>query len=448
MPLPTNIFPALGAFARAHHQLRRLAHDDANLAESGTHARTLENLAARFTALLNGSPTERAALASVERLRALAASADSTRDQLAAVCAAWLAGPVAAALAESGIAGAAPSSASPSDVLAALSRAMTATGDSVAANTLSLTTPSPGASNSGDGACYATLLTPGAADTALDSQLTRTQTIALTVVADAPHDGVSPGHESWRVRGTPTDPLSAGISAIIETIPVTTGPDEDPRNLVIDGCFTLPGTGGAPFTKHAASGAAVFTRATSGGRFVASALRVSGTGAGTLTQTITARSTRPAGGEVCAVALSAKLTSISGGTVTIRVSLNGTPLAETVVLNSSTATAAWLHRCAFLMLPRLGPADTLTVQIVTDSAFVGDLLIDGLSLAAADPVGGGLSMALFQGPRPFSRLPNPDRFTLATSSDDTGAFACFLRDVFAAQLPVSDTPTIDEALAI
>lgn len=433
MPNYTSIFTRLGAFARIYRQCRLLENDALEVTESGTTLRTPLDLAANVRAAFEGA-NETQALAAIPQLTRLGAAAKGTWQAVKPVCDGWLSGALATELN-------APRDAN--SVLAGLARAMLVDEESIAASEVELTAPLADTANTGDGMMAATLLVvlPGA-DAPTSSQLARTQTIEATCVADHALDGTAEGREAWILRA------ASGEAATAETIPVTTGDTEDPRNLVIDGSFTAHASG--DFTHWIATGAEVFAQETSDTRFNGKALRIESKadGAATLTQVLSERSSATPGGGMLALGAFIKATGVTAGSVTVRVTVNGTPRTGTIVIDNVTPAAAWLHRSTWVHMPRIASSDTVLLEVVVSADFDGVVLVDGLSMAAPDVGPDGVSVAIFQGVRAFSRAPFPDRFVIACDNDEAGAFAGFLRDVYGVELPSSDTPTVDDGLAV
>jgi hypothetical protein len=410
-----------------------LENDALEVTESGTTLRTPLDLAANVRAAFDGAD-ETQALAAIPQLTRLGAAAKGTWQAVKPVCDAWLSGTLAAELNASGNSNA---------VLAHLARVMLDDEESIAASEVELSAPLADAANTGDGVMAATILVvmPGA-DTPTLSQLVRAQSIEAVCVADHALDGTAEGREAWILRAASGEATSA------ETIPVTTGDAEDPRNLIIDGSFTAYASG--DFAHWIATGAEVFAQETSDTRFDSKALRIESDadGAATLTQVLSERSSAIPGGGMLALGAHIKAIGVTAGSVTMRVTVNGTPRTGTIVIDNATPAAAWLHRSAWVHMPRIASSDVVLLEIMVSADFDGVVLVDGLSMAAPDVGPDGVSVAIFQGVRAFSRAPFPDRFVFACDNDEEGAFAGFMRDVYGVELPSSDTPTIDDGLAV
>ncbi len=428
MPNYTEIFTRLGAFGRLHAQCRAIADTNFAVTQDDVTLRTPGNLA---DALLEAFDGERPALQGIAALDALRASARATGSAGLLALSRWLATELASELGVQQSAG---------EALRALARAMEQDDESIAACEVSLTQPAPAPGNHGNGVASATLLAASPANATLaDSQLARSQQLALICVADSVADPTLHGREEWLLLA------GSGRSLPAYTIPVTAGDSQDPRNLVIDGSFTEFDSG---FAHWAAAGDSDFTQSTTVSLFHDTALRVNGSGAGSLRQVISQRADPLPGGRLLALGAWFKVTAVTAGTVTLRLEHDGNPLTSVLQVDDATAAGEWLHLSGWVLLPHLAPGEELELVVLTSADFSGDVAIDGVSLAVADGPLDGVSVAIVQGPTPFSSAPLADRFSWETESDDAGAFVVFLRDAFGIEVPVSDTPSIDDSLAI
>lgn len=432
MPDYTAIFTRLGAFARIHRQCFLLSQSALAVSESGSTLRTPLDIAETVRESFSGTG-DTAALAAIDRLTRFAGAAQGAWNSIRPLCDAWLSGPLAADL------GAANDTAS---ALAALARAMRDDDETIQESAMGLSAPTADPANTGSGTCHASLLTLAAGSgTPHASQLAREQSMEAVCTADSLLDGVAEGREVWLLRAP------SGGSATMETIPVTSGDAEDPVNLVTDGSFTEYAEG--EFANFTATGSGVFSQEATETRFDAVALRIEGDadGVAALAQVISDRDTPVPGGDVLALAVHRKSLGVTAGSITVRLSLNGTPLDGSITIDDGTATGAWAHELAWVAVPKLSRSDLLTLECAVSADYSGAVILDGLSLASATVID-GVRCAIFQGVRSFARSPYPDRFTIASNNDGAGAFAAFLRDVYGAELPASATPTIDDGLAV
>lgn len=431
MPNYTDIFSLLGAYARAYTSIRNFAELDVNVTQSGTTIRSLDNLAARFAGLLNDSATERDGLEVLATLQSmgtgLSAEWSSIRRSLDTAIESIIAE-------ELGVKG------NVASVLSELAREMSTDTESIQESTVGIGSPSPAASNIGDGVALFSIKRALADGTSVDSQLVRAQSISATCIEDSLLGGVEATRESWLVQ------TQSGLEASLQSVPVTNSLVEDDANHVLDASFAQ-WAGGSP-SAWTLSGASLASQHTADSRFDASCLRINGNGQLTITQNIAPRSGAPLAGQMVALGVWVKVTSLSLGEIDIRLRTGAATLSHEVTVDTGTTTGSWLHLSAAAALPADAYAEGLRVEIVLSPNFNGDVLLDALSVTPMTLIGDGVSAAIFPGATPFVRAPVADRFTVATTNNEAGAFAAFLRDVLSTELPASSSPTISDSLAI
>lgn len=434
MPDYTAIFEVLGAYARAFAQLENLADRNLELEESGETFRSLDRLREQFLAVVNDSPAERDCAEAVQLFAEAARTARGWSVQLAGSLESCLRGFVAAELGARGLGA--------REVAQRLARAMFADGESVEANAVTLGSVAAGAENAGDAQCYAVIATVDQGENEVDDERARTQAVAVECLRDSAHHRLAVGQEEFRVTPEFGPPVS------LRVIPVTSGDFPDARNAILDGAFE--GHDGADFDHWAVNaGGGVFSRDTGVKLFGTGSLKLTGNGAtaGDLRQDLAARDPALASGAWFGFGAWVRLASHSAGSVTLDLLLDGVA-AGTLTVDGGTPTGQWLHKGNLVYLPRATFANKVVVRVRCSADFDGVVNVDGVSLAPATEIPhAGLRLCVFQGAQAPQALPIADRFDLATSSDDAGAFQTFARDRMGVALPSDDPATIDDGLA-
>jgi hypothetical protein len=140
--------------------------------------------------------------------------------------------------------------------------------------------------------------------------------------------------------------------------------------------------------------------------------------------------------------------ALAAGSVSVDLLVDGIPSTLALVADGDTPAGQWLHLGGLLYLPRASFPNKVVLRVTCSADFDGVVNLDGISLAPATELPhAGLRLALFQGARPPAAQPIADRFSLATTSADTGRMQCFARDEMGLALPSDPTPTIDDELA-
>lgn len=435
MPDYTSIFEVLGVYARAFTQLANLADRNLELEESGETFRSLDRLREQFLDVLNDSPAERDCAEAVALLAEAARTARGWSVQLRAQLDACLRGFVAAELGARGLGA--------REVAQRLAQAMFADGESVEACAVALGAVEARPENAGDAQCYASIRTVDQGENEVDDERARSQAVAIECIRDAAHHRLAPGHEEFRVTPEFGPPVS------LRVIPVTSGDFPDARNAVLDGAFESHD--GADFDHWAVNaGGGVFSRDTGVKLFGTGSLKLTGNGAtaGDLRQDMAARDPALASGAWFGFGAWVRVASHSAGSVTLDLLLDGVA-AGALTVDGGTPTGQWLHKGELVYLPRATFANKVVVRVRCSGDFDGVVNVDGVSLAPATEVPhAGLGLCLFAGAQAPQALPIADRFDLATTSDDAGAFQAFARDQLGLALPSDDPATIDDELAI
>jgi hypothetical protein len=435
MPDYTAIFEVLGVYARAFAQLRNLADRNLEITEGGETFRSLDRLRQEFLGVLNDSAAERDSAETVALLTDAARTVRGWAVQLKASLDSCLRGFVAAEL---GLRGAPLA-----DVLRQLARAMHADSESVAANAVALGSIAADPGNAGDAQCYATIQTVDGGETEIDDERVRNQSVLIECMRDSAHHGLPQGHEEFRISPEFGAPVSARL------IPVTVGDFPDARNAIMDGAFESHD--GLDFAHWAVSaGGGVFSRDAGLALFGTGSLKISGDGAtaGDLRQDLVARDPALPSGRWFALGAWVRVAAWTAGSVSIDLLLDGVGSALVLSIDGSTPTAQWLHKGGLLYVPRATFPNKLVARVRCSTDFDGEVNLDGLSLApAAEIAHAGLRLGIFQGASAPNAGALADRFTLATTSDDAGAFQTFARDLLGIALPGSGTETIDDDLA-
>ncbi|MCC6573287.1 MAG: hypothetical protein IT462_05790 [Planctomycetes bacterium] len=435
MPSYTNLFEVFGVYARAFAQFKNLADRNLNFSSGGETCRTLDRLRSEFVGVMNGDMQERDRLDAVALLTDAARTARGWTSQLDLSLDAWVRNGVADAL---DIAGA-----TRSDVLAALARQMATDDESVAANAVTVEDVEFATTNVGTCQCYVSGETVDPEEMVADDERIRDQVVTVECVRDAAHHRVAVGGEEFRI--VPEE--GAAVSAL--TIPVTYGDTPSYRNVVMDGAFELEDAGEFAWWE-AIAGAGVFSRDVTTKLFGAGSLKITGNGAtaGDLRQDLANRDPAMPSGRMFALGAWAYVSSLSAGTVTIDLIVDGDPSTLQLVVNGSTTTGQWLHLGGFEYVPRATFPNKVEVRVRCSSDFSGEVFVDGVCLAPATEVPhAGVRVALFEGATAPQALPIADRFTFETTSDDAGAFQSFFRDRLGVALPSAGSPTISDSLA-
>lgn len=434
MPNYTSLFEILGVYARAFTQLDNLAGRNLLISESGEVFRSLDRLRQEFIDVLNDSGLER------DRLDAVTILADAARNvrgigaQLQQSLEAFVR---EGAAAELGLRGAAVA-----EVLAELKRAMLADEESVEANAVAITGVQAGDANAGDAPCYASITTTDAEENLVPDERARTQNVLLECTRDAAHHRVPAGQEEFRIAP------ENGPALATRVIPVTAGDFADARNAIMDGAFESHSGVFAHWPVQ--SGGGLFSRDTGVKLFGGGALKITGDGvtSGEIRQDMLARDPAIASGRFWALGAWVRASGITAGSVTIDLLVDGAPSALALVIDDSTPDAQWLHKGGIEYLPRASFPNKVIVRIRASADFDGVVNIDGVSLAPATEVPhAGLRVAVFQGTQAPQASPIADRYVIATTSDDAGAFQTFMRDKLGIALPSDDPATIDDDLA-
>jgi hypothetical protein len=435
MPDYTSLFEVFGVYARAFSQFKNLARRNLTFSAGGEIFRSLDKLREQFADVLNDGPGERDRLECVTLLSDAARTVGAWDAQLESSLDAFVREGLADALDVSG--------ATREAVLAELSRAMNADGESVARNVISLGAVSVAATNVGTEKCYVSKSTVDPAESVVDDERAQDQSIALTCVRDNAHQRAVVGAEEFRIAPE----LGAPVPTYV--IPVTIGDTQDARNVITDGAFESYSGGVFPYWP-VISGGGVFSRDTGTKLFGTGSLKITGNGAiaGELQQDLVARDPAMASGRVWALGVWAYVSSLGAGTVTVDLLVNGSPSTLALTINGSTPTGQWVHLGGFVYLPRNTYPNKVKARIACSSGFNGAVFLDGVCLALATEVPhAGVRAAIFQGATAPQALPISDRFTVATTSDEAGSFQCMFRDRLGVALPSSASPTIDDTLA-
>lgn len=431
MPDYTEIFEALGVFARAFATFDNIASRDLEISEGGETFRSLDRLRQQFAAVLNDSPHERDALQALTLLNTAAETARGWSVPLDGALDAWIRGALAHELNATG--------ASREQILQELTRAMHADSQSVAANDVAVGAVSAAASNAGDAACYVTGETVDAGESVIADERVRNQRVLIECTRDNARHRVPVGQEEFRIRPEHGQAVGARV------VPVSVGALRDPRNAVQDGAFH-------DGLEHweVVEGASVFDADEALKLFGAGSLKITGDGAteGELRQDFANREPALESGRFFALGAWVYVASHAAGSVIIDLLVDGQPSALALTVDGSTATEEWLHIGGFEYLPRASFPNKVQLRVRCGSDFDGVIHVDGISVAPATPVPhAGLKVALFQGAKPPQAAPIADRYTVDTSSDEAGSFQTFARDRLATALPSSETPTINDNLA-
>lgn len=435
MPDYISLFEIFGVYARAFTQFDNLARRNLTFSAGGETFRSLDKLREEFVDVLNDAPGERDRIDSVTLLSEAARVVLGWEAQLETSLDAFVREGVADELNVSG--------ATREAVLAALKRSMSADSQRIAKNAISLGAVSAASTNVGTARCYASKSTVDPAESVVDDERAANQAILVECVRDTAHHRAILGAEEFRV----TPEIGAAVPAFV--IPVTYGDTPDARNVIRDGAFDLY-SGGAFTHWSAIAGGGVFSRDTGTKLFSTGSLKIAGNGAtaGDLQQDLAARDPALASGRFWALGAWIYVSSLSAGTVTIDLLVNGSPSGLKLTIDGSTATGQWLHVGGFEYLPRSSYPNKVKARIQCSAAFNGAIFIDGVSLAlAAEVPHAGMRVALFQGASAPQALPIADRFTFATTSDEAGAFQCMFRDRLGMALPSASSPTISDSLA-
>lgn len=434
MPDYTALFEVLGQYARTFALLRNLADRDLAVAEGGETFRSLDRLRKEFITVLNGQGSERDRLDAVQVLADAARLARGWAAQMQASLDAWVREGVAAELSLSG---------STHEVLRALASAMVADGESIARNTVSLGAPQAAATNAGSTACYVAAQAADPAETVVSDERAQTQLITVHCVRDSAHHRLPKGQEEFRIAP------EHGAAVAARVIPVTVGAFDDTRNAVRDGAFSDYASGA--FTHwETGSGAGAISQETSNRLFGAGCLKLTGNGAtaAELTQDLAERDPALPTGRFWALGAWVYVSSLSAGTVTVDVLVDGAPWTPALTIDGSTPTGQWLHLGGIGYVPRAAFPNLLKVRVRCSSTFNGVVLVNGAALAPTVEVPhAGLQLALFEGALAPQALPVADRFTIAATSNDAGAFQCFFRDRLGLAMPSAASPTIADSLA-
>jgi hypothetical protein len=299
-----------------------------------------------------------------------------------------------------------------------------------------------GAANAGDAPCYVGIQTVDAGENLVDDQRARAQNVLVECTRDAAHHRVPQGQEEFRVAP------EFGQAANLRVIPVTVGEFAGARNVIIDGAFESHSGVFAHWAVQ--SGGAIFSRDTGEKLFGGGSLKITGDGvtSGEITQDLAARDPAIPSGRFFGFGAWVRASGITAGNVTIDLLVNGAPSGLALVIDDSTPDAQWLHKGGIEYLPRASFPNKVVVRIRASADFDGVVNIDGVSLApAADVPHAGLRVAIFQGTQGPQASPIADRYTVATASDDAGAFQTFMRDKLGNALPTDDLASIDDDLA-
>ena len=435
MPDYTSLFEIFGVYARAFTQFKNVARRNLTFSAGGETFRSLDKLREEFVDVLNDAPDERDRLDAATLLSDAARVVRGWESQLETSLDAFVREGVADELNVSG--------ATREAVLAALKRSMKADSQSIAKNAVTLSSITAASTNVGSAKCYASKSTVDPAESVVDDERAQNQSINIECVRDAAHHRATPGGEEFRI----TPEIGAAVPGYV--IPVTYGDTPDARNVIRDGAFDLY-SGGAFTHWGVIAGASVFSRDTGTKLFGTGSLKITGNGAtaGDLQQDLASRDPALASGRFWALGAWIYVNSLSAGTVTIDLLVDGSPSGLTLTIDGSTATGQWIHLGGFEYLPRSTYPNRVKARIQCSAAFNGAVFVDGVSLAlAAEVPHAGVRVAMFQGATAPQALPIADRFTFATTSDEAGAFQCMFRDRLAVALPSSASPTIADALA-
>ena len=435
MPSYTSLFEVFGVYARAFAQFENLADRNLYFSSGGETCRSLDRLRSEFAGVMNGDADERDRLDAVTLLSDAARTTRGWASQLDLSLDAWVRGGVASAL---DIAGA-----TRADVLAALARKMAADNESIAANAVAAGSVTAAATNVGTCNCYVSKKTVDPEENLVDDQRITNQSIVVECARDAAHHRVTVGAEEFRI--VPEE----GAAMRTLMIPVTYGDTASYRNMVMDGAFDLEDAGEFDHWEKI-SGGSVFSRDTGTKLFGDGSLKVTGNGAtaGEMIQDLADRDPALPSGMMYVLGAWVYVGSLSAGTVTVDLLVDGNASTLQLVVNGSTATAQWLHLGGFEYLARSTFPNKVKVRVHCSSDFNGAVYVDGVSLAPATEVPhAGVRVAIFEGATAAQAAPIADRFTFATTSDETGAFQSFFRDRLAIALPTAGSPTLSDSLA-
>ncbi len=435
MPDYTSLFEIFGVYARAFTQFKNVARRNLTFSGSGETFRSLDKLREEFVDVLNDAPGERDRLDGVTLLSDASRVVRGWEAQLETSLDAFVREGVADELNASG--------STREAALAALKRSMKADSQSIARNAITLGAVSAASTNVGSSKCYASKSTVDPAESVIDDERAASQSILVECTRDAAHHRAILGAEEFRI----TPEIGAAVPGYV--IPVTYGDTPDARNVIRDGAFELY-SGGAFTHWGVIAGGSVFSRDTGTKLFSTGSLKITGNGAtaGDLQQDLASRDPALASGRFWALGAWIYVSSLSAGTVTIDLLVNGSPSGLTLTIDGSTPTGQWIHLGGFEYLPRSTYPNKVKARIQCSAAFNGAVFVDGVSLALATEVPhAGVRVALFQGASAPQALPIADRFTFATTSDEAGAFQCMFRDRLGIALPSAASPTISDSLA-
>ena len=334
-------------------------------------------------------------------------------------------------------------SGSASDIINKMKSEMCDDDEDINENTVSVSSVSADVDNAGTGAVVVFKDTVMPDGDIVDDEMIKSQEVELICSADSPHDSRSAGDEQFTLKSETAN------AVIVPVIAVTSDSNTDPylRNRVTDGSFEAYDSG---FTYwDVVSGGGLFSQETSTVYVGDSALKVLGSGSqsGEMKQDLDELDPSLKPSEFYAIAANVYVSSITAGTVKIRLEGDSYTSASEIEINSGTATGSWLKECVLELLPKPLPAN-IAFKIIVSSDFNGTVYVDNLGLARPSKIDSlGISVAIFQGEEDFIAGSLPDKFSFSLTSDDAGLFQNYFRDNYQICLPSDSSPTISDDYA-
>ncbi|MCD4656235.1 MAG: hypothetical protein K8S87_01705 [Planctomycetes bacterium] len=328
------------------------------------------------------------------------------------------------------------------EILLAMQAFMAEDSASVQKNTVSVGTVTADAENAGDGSAIVFGKTAIIGDV-VDDERIRTQDARITCNLDSAHNNRQSGNEQFVLNSEYDSP------AVIPVIAATEGDTSDAfvRNRLMDGGFE---SYDADFEYwDVVSGASVFSQETSTVFRGESALKIDDDGvtAAELEQDLTQLSPALKSSEFYVLAANVYVSSITAGSVKLRLEGDSYISDAEIELNSGTDTGSWLKAADLELLPKSIP-DNLAFKIVVSADFNGTVYLDNLGLAEPQNIKEfGAQIALFQGDKDFVAGKLPDFFDFSITSNDAGVFQTFFRKYYSIVMPSAASPTISDDYA-
>ena len=364
-----DMFEAAGKFVKLVNSLTMLAEQDEEFTNAGGDKKftSIDRFRSEFATKLNQSVGERESLQILSTLDGMRDYIISARNEVLANFESYLAAVWAPEL---GL-----NSQNAPEILLAMQVKMADDSATVMENAVSVGTVAADAENAGDGSAFVFGKTEIAGEIVDDERIV-SQDARLTCNLDAAHNNRQSGNEQFVLNS------EQGSPAIIPVIASTEGDTSDAfvRNRLMDGGFESYDAGFEYW--EVVSGASVFSQETSTVFRGDGALKIDGDGmtAAEMKQELTQLSPVLKSAEFYVLAANIYVSSITAGSVKLRLEGDSYTSDAEIELNSGSNTGSWLKVADLELLPKSLP-DNLSFKIVVSSDFNGIVYLDNLALA-------------------------------------------------------------------